>query len=135
MYAASLAGDDAVEMPRLKGMFPFDVSRDGSELLLGHFSAGTAWGPYALWVSSVLGSGLRRLGNLEADTACWSPDGKEIGYNSGNGILVANADGTGSQTSPMRRLPERFVLVAGFAAIQGHCLRQSKPGDFGNLTQ
>ena len=83
-------------MPRLKGMFPFDVSRDGSELLLGHFSAGTAWGPYALWVSSVLGSGLRRLGNLEADTACWSPDGKAIGYNSGNGIFVANADGTGS---------------------------------------
>jgi len=76
----------------------YDISPDGSELLFPTFlNEVTPEAP--LWTLSVLGGAPRRLGNLEAHSATWSPDGKTIAYAKGNEILLAGSDG-----SELRRL-------------------------------
>jgi serine/threonine protein kinase/Tol biopolymer transport system component len=70
----------------------FDVSPDGSELLLGTFQGTFPQG--SLWTLPVLGGSPRRLGNLEVRSAAWSPDGKSIVYSKGNEIFVAKSDGS-----------------------------------------
>ena len=71
----------------------FDISPDGSELLLPTFFHGlTPEGP--LWTLSVLGGSPRRLGNLEGHSAAWSPDGNRLAYSKGNEIFLAKSDGS-----------------------------------------
>ncbi len=70
----------------------FDISPDGSELLLGIHHGTTPWG--SLWTLPVLGGSPRRLGNIEVNSAAWSPDGKRIAYSKGNEIFLAGSDGS-----------------------------------------
>ncbi len=81
----------------------FDISPDGSELLLPTFFHGlTPEGP--LWTLPVLGGSLRRLGNLEGHSAAWSPDGNRLAYSKGNEIFLAKSDGSE---------PRRLLITAG----------------------
>jgi len=48
----------------------------------------------ALWILPVPGGQARRVGNLSADDATWSPDGTAIFYTSGPDIFTANGDGS-----------------------------------------
>ncbi len=83
----------------------FDISPDGSELLLPTFFHGlTPEGP--LWTLPVLGGSPRRLGNLEGHSAAWSPDGNRLAYCKGNEIFLAKSDGSE---------PRRLLMTAGIS--------------------
>jgi eukaryotic-like serine/threonine-protein kinase len=70
----------------------FDISPDGSMLLVNTLNAETLDGP--LWTAPVLGGSPRRLGNLEGHSGAWSPDGKSIAYCEASGIFLANSEGS-----------------------------------------
>jgi serine/threonine protein kinase/Tol biopolymer transport system component len=84
------------------GLFLFDVSPDGSALLLGTSQGTTFEGP--LWTLPALGGSARRLGNVEAHSAAWSPDGKRIAFSEGKEIFLAKSDGSE---------PQRLLITAG----------------------
>ncbi len=70
-----------------------DVSRDGADLLVVIFDA--AWfQPGELWVVPAVGGTPRRVGDLRANYAVWSPDGARIALTRGRDLLFANADGS-----------------------------------------
>jgi len=78
-----------------KGSSILDISPDGTDLLL---VTSSLW-PEAdgdLWVVAKVGGVPRRLGDLVATEATWSPDGQEILYtkDNDNRLFVASADGT-----------------------------------------
>ena len=94
IFQAGAKGGEPLPMSRLNGMFPLDVSPDRSELLLAQFPAGNAKGPYPIWVADTLGNAPRRVGDLTADDASWSPQGNQILYGNGGELRVASLDGT-----------------------------------------
>jgi serine/threonine protein kinase/Tol biopolymer transport system component len=77
------------------GMFPADLSPDGSDLLV---IDGVGVPPKgSLWKIPVIGGVPRRLGeNIVAEIASYSPDGKIIAYSNSADLFLANADGSGS---------------------------------------
>jgi len=105
----SISGGETVPVSTSLAVDPsflnlFDISRDGSELLLGTFPGTTAWGP--LWTLPALGGSPRRFGGLEVRTAAWSPNGQRIAYSHGNEIFVAMSDGSE---------PRRILATAGLS--------------------
>ncbi len=98
MFQASARGGEPVPMPRLDGMFPLDISPDRSEILLGQYRKGTSKGPFPIWIASVLGSAPRRVGDLLADQARWSPNGDQIAYGNGKELRIARNDGSASRS-------------------------------------
>ncbi len=70
-----------------------DVSRDGADLLVVIFDA--AWfQPGELWVVPAVGGTPRRVGDLRANYAVWSPAGTRIALTRGRDLLFAKADGS-----------------------------------------
>jgi Tol biopolymer transport system component/tRNA A-37 threonylcarbamoyl transferase component Bud32 len=119
----SASGGEAVPIPTslifgdLGWRYLYDISPDGSELLLPTFlNEITPEAP--LWTLSVLGGAPRRLGNLEAHSAAWSPEGKRIAYSKGNEIWLARSDGseprrllaTPGISSDLRWSPDATIL-------------------------
>ena len=79
----------------------FDISPNGSELLIG--SLGTAEeGP--LYRLSLPPNLPRRVGDIVAHDASWSPDGEQIIYARGSELYIARQDGSESR---------RLVTLAG----------------------
>jgi serine/threonine protein kinase/Tol biopolymer transport system component len=91
MFQVGARGGDPVRMAVPPGMFPLDVSPDGSELLLGQDSDDS------LWVVSTVGGPRRRLGDLTADGAQFSPKGDAILYFKGPEVRIARSDGSDSR--------------------------------------
>lgn len=73
-------------------MIPVHLSPDGSEILAVDGQGAPPRGP--LWSLPVLGGSPRRLGDIEAETAAWSADGKLLAYSNVTDLFVAKADGT-----------------------------------------
>ncbi len=87
---------DPIPIP-LPNAILVNISPDRSELLITER-------PYEerpLWVASVLGGAPRRLGNMLAHSASWSPDGRQFAYATGGELFVAKVDGT----EPRRLVP------------------------------
>jgi eukaryotic-like serine/threonine-protein kinase len=83
------------ELRKLSGvpspdMFPVDVSRDGSQLLVIDGQGAPPRGP--LWSLPTLGGSPRRFGDIVAETAAWSADGR-LAYANRQDLYLANADG------------------------------------------
>ncbi len=74
-------------------MVPLDLSPDGSELLVVDGQGAPPKGP--LWTLRLLGGSPRRLGDIIAETAAWSPDGKSLVYTDLGNVFRANSDGSG----------------------------------------
>jgi serine/threonine protein kinase len=75
-----------------------DVSPAHSELLVGSATSDEVdlyFTGMPLWILSLPAGTPKRLGNLVATTARWSPDGKQIAYSSRNVLYVGERDGTG----------------------------------------
>ena len=73
-------------------MVPVDLSPDGSQVLAIDGEGAPPKGP--LWSLEVLGGSPRRLGDIIAETAAWSPDSKRLAYSVLGELFLANADGT-----------------------------------------
>jgi len=73
-------------------MVPVDLSPDGSQVLAIDGAGAPPKGP--LWSLAILGGSPRRLGDIIAETATWSPDSKRLAYSVLGELFLANADGT-----------------------------------------
>jgi len=73
----------------------FDVSPDGTELLVGNLEE---LARFSLWVLSVTGSVLRQIGNVQADDgAAWMPNGKDVVYSHGRDVYLVGTDGSSAR--------------------------------------
>jgi Tol biopolymer transport system component len=76
-------------------MLPVDLSPDGSALLFVDGQGAPPQGPLRNF--PILGGSLRRVGELVAETAAWSPDGKMLAYSLLGNLFLAKADGSESR--------------------------------------
>ena len=129
--AMSIAGGDPQKLPILNSvnMAPVDVSPNGSEILAVDGQGAPPKGP--LWSLPVLGGSPRRLGNLTAETAAWSPDGKKLAYTNLGDLFLANSDGSDS-----RKLTsvQGDILNLTWSPDSSH-LRFDSSGSAGTATQ
>ena len=106
IYQVSTAGGEIVPLrDAAEDIFPVDLSRDGSRLLV--LSKAFVPEGNAAWTLPVLGGAARRLGNFVATDASWSVDGARLAYTSGTELYAANGDGTE---------PKRLVTADGAAS-------------------
>jgi len=101
LVQVSTQGGETAEIPLgLSDSLVFDTSPTRPELLLGGPSSKTGT-PLRreLWFMPLPGGPLRRVGDIVALDATWSPDGNHVVFVNGKDIFVANPDG-----SEIRRL-------------------------------
>lgn len=96
LMQASLKSGDAQRMdaPGMSAMV-MDISPDESQLLVGSFEKRD--GQNELWTMPVQGGSAKRLGNVDAASASFSPDGKQIAYSSASALWMMDADGNNSR--------------------------------------
>ena len=100
----------------LSGFFLCDISPDHSQLLIG--SSPEVPVDHPVWILSVLGGSPRRLGDIAAHDAEWTPDGKGVIYSRGTDVFLTSSGPTDSRkimTTPglasgFRWSPDRSVI-------------------------
>ena len=94
----SVSGGDPVRIPVPSAYtFPAGVSPDGTELLaIGRQGLEIEY-PGGLWRLPTLNGPARRIGNLLATDAIWSPDGTMLAYCNRGDLFVSASDGTGAR--------------------------------------
>jgi Tol biopolymer transport system component len=70
-----------------------DISPDGSEFLLLQSDLNDETQRGTIWTMPVLGGAAKRLGNITARGASYSPDGKRIALNGKESVYVCDSDG------------------------------------------
>ena len=93
----AVSGGEIETIPSIKlpNAFLFDVSPDGSTLLVQSSKGDTPSAP--LYTVQVVGGAHRYLADTTPASGTWSPDGKLVAYTTLNGDLsVVNSDGTGA---------------------------------------
>ncbi len=92
---AALDGGDAVQIPTpFRNTWTIDILPSRSQLLIASFESRSD--PKQLWTLPLTGGSPRRVGDLKAKSAKWSPDGTRIAFEGEDGVLyVANSDGSG----------------------------------------
>jgi eukaryotic-like serine/threonine-protein kinase len=91
----SAAGGETAQInPHLDDVWLDDVSPDGSEMLIGQNSGGEKDGP--LYILPLPAGLPRRVGDILAHDAAWSPTGDQIVYTRGNDLYVCAPDGSSS---------------------------------------
>jgi eukaryotic-like serine/threonine-protein kinase len=99
-----VSGHDPVEMSVKGGataplraaigaMGILDISPDGSEFLLLQNDLNDETQRGTIWTMPVLGGAAKRLGNITARGASYSPDGKLIAFNEKESVYVCDTDG------------------------------------------
>lgn len=71
----------------------YDISHTGSKLLFGSPELGGL--DTALWIMPLDRRSPRRVGEILASSAAWSPDGSRIAYAAGTSLYTASPDGRG----------------------------------------
>jgi len=96
LYQVSAAGGEVVAIPQsTPDMTPVDVSPDHSQLLV--LRGGFLLSPGSVWTLPVVGGSARRLGDVLAYDAAWSPADDKLVYSAGTDLYIANRDGTESK--------------------------------------
>jgi len=97
LMQVSTSGGDTAPLPNpLPSADIYDILPSRSELLVRTGEEGSE-PESALWVLPVLGGSPRRLGDIVAHAATWTPDGRRIIYGNGLTLYLCNADGTESR--------------------------------------
>ena len=81
----------------VRGMKIWDISPDASQLMMFEEYVNDETGRGSIWTIPVLGGSPRRLGNLMARGASWSPDGHSLVYTDLNSVFVTDANGANSR--------------------------------------
>ena len=104
LMQVSTSGGDTAPLPNpLPSADIYDILPSRSELLVRTGEEGVE--PESpLWVLPVPGGSPRRLGDITAHAATWTPDGRHIIYGNGSTLYLCNVDGTDSR---------KLVTVAG----------------------
>jgi len=71
-----------------------DIRPDRSELMLVEDARSR---PGAIWILPLPGGAGRRLGNIQAFSAAWSPDGAALAYTTDDGLYLCDANGSNSR--------------------------------------
>lgn len=71
----------------------YDISPDRSALLVANGVAVGSDLATELWVQPLPAGAPHRVGNIDASSACWTPNGTHIVYSDGPAIMTANDDG------------------------------------------
>ena len=87
-------GEPANIRTSLGSFLLFDVSADGTELLVASLGGQD---DMQLWALPTTGGSPRRIGDISAEGAGWSPDGKRIVYGKGSQLFVADRNGADSR--------------------------------------
>ena len=103
MQGSTSGGDTAVLPNPLPSADIYDILPSRSELLIRTGEEGVE-PESALWVLPIPGGSPRRVGDILAHSATWTPDGRHIIYGNGSTLYVCNVDGTESR---------KLVTVAG----------------------
>ena len=93
----SIAGGEPQRLSILPSLntIAFDLTPDGSQLIAISGQGAPPKGP--LWTYPVMSGSPRRLGDIVAETAACSPDGRWLAYTNLGDLFVAKADGSGSR--------------------------------------
>src|ERR1700722_19619541 len=100
---ASASGGELTSLPiPLQAPYILDMAPNRSELFVGSSgpetsasgTTGDAGSAPPLWILSLPGEALRRAGRTAADTATWSPDGREMAFVDGTTLYRARSDGS-----------------------------------------
>ena len=86
-------GDTAPLRAAIGTMGILDISPDGSEFLLLQSDLNDETQRGTIWTMPVLGGAAKRLGNITARGASYSPDGKLIAFNEKESVYVCDSDG------------------------------------------
>ncbi|HEX8816503.1 MAG TPA: protein kinase [Terriglobales bacterium] len=93
-FEMSVKGGEAVPMrASIDAMSILDISPDGAEFLLLRNDLNDETQRGSLWTKPVLGGAAKRLGNVTARGASYSPDGKLIAFNEKESVYICDADG------------------------------------------
>jgi Tol biopolymer transport system component/DNA-binding winged helix-turn-helix (wHTH) protein len=96
LHQVSLAGGTTVPIQTsLQNPVVLDISPDRSELLILSCEYPDSV-DCLLFVLPLLGQSARRVGDVRANSAAWSPDGKEIAYGETNSLYRVRVDGSES---------------------------------------
>lgn len=87
-------GDPAEVVTPIPSPMLQDFSRERSEFLL---LEGPEVGDCPLWILPVPTGSPRRLGDVRAHAAAWSPDGERVVYAAGHDLFLVNREGEASQ--------------------------------------
>jgi Tol biopolymer transport system component len=93
---SSAGGEPSVIPAPFANAFILDISPSRSELLVRN-PARTNELESPIWVLPVLSSSPRRLGDVLAHSAAWSPDGGQIVYANGSELYLVRSDGNESR--------------------------------------
>lgn len=94
----SVTGGTMEPMPApVLGMRILDISPDASQLMLLKPDPNDESFRGSIWTIPVLGGSPRRLGNLTARGASWSPDGRWLVYADLNSVFISDANGAHSR--------------------------------------
>jgi Tol biopolymer transport system component/DNA-binding winged helix-turn-helix (wHTH) protein len=89
MQVSASGGESTALTSPLETPHLMDIAPNRSDLLIGLGEPSNS----ALWMVSLPASGLRRVGDLQAEDATWLPDGREVAYVRGKGLYRAQNDG------------------------------------------
>ena len=96
----STTGGEVVRLPNPRSMpRVLDLSRDGSELLLGNpenTGVGEDSTADSLWIQPVAGGSPRRVGSVLVNDGAWGAEPATVVYGAGDSVFLINQDGTGS---------------------------------------
>ena len=95
MQAATQSGGTAPFLTTFHNTRIFSLSAKTSEMLIGPFVGRT--GNLPLWILPLVGGSPRRLGDITADDAEFSPDGTRIAFSRGDGIYLSDISGSTAQ--------------------------------------
>src|SRR5437899_1992106 len=85
LVQVSLRGGETVALPTpFRNAVLADISPDRSELLVASYASYVQTEEWSLWIVPILGGTPRRVGDILAHDATWSPNAKQIAYTQGS---------------------------------------------------